>query len=87
MTYNVRYLRSAARQLRKLPRDVQVKVVSMVKELATEPRPSGCRKLAGSDNVWRVKAGRTYRISYIVDDPERCVTITEVAHRHEAYRQ
>ena len=43
------------------------------------------RKLAGYDDVYRVRAGR-YRIRYSVDRRELVIIILKVGHRREVYR-
>jgi mRNA interferase RelE/StbE len=52
--------------------------------LANNPRPSGCKKLRGYKDHWRVRVG-DWRLVYIIDDGARRVTITRVAHRREVY--
>jgi mRNA interferase RelE/StbE len=53
--------------------------------LATNPRPSGCRKLAGSVHDWRIRVG-DYRVIYEIADAVRIVRINRVRHRREVYR-
>jgi mRNA interferase RelE/StbE len=60
-------------------------VLRATSNLAREPRPSGCRKLHGSDNAFRIRVG-DYRIVYTVDDAVLVVAIERVRHRREVYR-
>lgn len=53
--------------------------------LAEDPRPHGCVKMVDTRNGYRIRFGN-YRIVYTVDDENRIVTITRVAHRKEVYR-
>ena len=53
--------------------------------LAENPRPSGCVKLSGLENLWRVRVG-DYRILYSIEDQQLIVLIVSVAHRREVYR-
>ncbi len=55
-----------------------------IEALSENPRPSGCKKLRGYKDHWRVRIG-AYRLIYILDDAARTVTITHVAHRREVY--
>jgi mRNA interferase RelE/StbE len=55
-----------------------------VEGLAAEPRPSGCRKLVGRNNLWRIRVG-DYRVIYAVDDDRRLVDVNAVRHRSKAY--
>lgn len=52
--------------------------------LAANPRPSGCRKLKGHSDIWRIRVG-DYRVLYTVDDAEMIVRISRIAHRREVY--
>ena len=67
-----------------LPHEDYERVKTAVSRLAANPRPVGCRKLAGRDG-WRVRVG-DYRIIYDIDDPARSVTVLDVGHRREVYR-
>jgi mRNA interferase RelE/StbE len=53
--------------------------------LAQNARPSGCVKLAGEPDLYRVRVGN-YRIIYQVDDPKLVVLVLSIAHRREIYR-
>ena len=48
--YQVLLERSAERDLRRLPADVHDRVIEAIGALAGDPRPPGCRKLAGTKN-------------------------------------
>jgi len=52
--------------------------------LAENPRPSGCKKLRGYKDQWRIRVG-DWRVVYIVDDAAKRVSVTRVAHRREVY--
>ncbi len=53
--YVVEFRRGAEKDLRRLDAIVQRRVLRAVDHLATDPRPSGCRQLQGSDNAYRVR--------------------------------
>jgi len=54
--------------------------------LRQQPRPSGCRKIVGSDNGYRIRVGR-YRVVYEIRDKERLVLIVRIVIKAErAYR-
>lgn len=48
-------------------------------------RPSGCRKLDGSDTFWRIRIG-DYRVIYEIVDAVLVVTVVKVGHRGDVYR-
>jgi mRNA interferase RelE/StbE len=83
--YAVTFARSARKELESLPGGVVERVISRVEDLATEPRPSGCRKLQGAQHHWRIRVG-DYRVIYAVDDRARVVDVVAVRHRRDAYR-
>ena len=61
--YRVRLERSAEKDLARLASDVHDRVITAIQALAKNPRPTGCRKLAGSKSDWRIRVG-DYRVVY-----------------------
>ena len=61
------------------------RLVARIQALAADPRPPGCEKLAGHDDLYRVRQGR-YRIVYSIDDPGSLVVVVKVGHRKDVYR-
>ncbi len=53
--YEVLIERTAERDLKSLPTNLFDRIVPRIKALAEIPRPSGCHKLAGSKNDWRIR--------------------------------
>lgn len=82
--YTVRLKRSAERELRRLPRDNIPRILSRMQQLASQPRPPGCKKLTGEEE-YRVRQG-DFRFLYTVDDQQRLVEVVKIAHRREVYR-
>ncbi|MFB0515078.1 MAG: type II toxin-antitoxin system RelE/ParE family toxin [Candidatus Neomarinimicrobiota bacterium] len=64
---------------------VRRRVVQRIRELAEDPRPKGCEKLARQE-CYRLRQG-PYRIVYAVDDEQHTVLIVKVGHRKEVYRK
>ena len=83
--YRVFLERAAERDLRRLPARLHNRIISAIHALVDEPRPSGCRKLAGSDRDWRIRVG-DYRIIYEIDDAAKEIRVNRVRHRREVYR-
>jgi len=82
--YAVEFRRSADKDLRRLAPTVQRRVLLAAETLASNPRPSGCRKLQGSENAFRIRVG-DYRIIYLWMT-WLIVAIERVRHRREVYR-
>lgn len=62
------------------------RVVLKIDELAHNPRPSGVRKIMGSNIDYRIRMG-DYRIIYQINDNERVIEIRGVGHRKEIYKK
>ena len=84
--HEVEVSRTAEKQLRKLPRDVQERVVRRMLLLAEDPFPQGAKKLTGYDDVYRVRVGR-YRILYSVSRRRMVIIILKVGQRKDVYRR
>ena len=82
--YLVTFAASARKELTGLPTDVIARLLPKIRELAGNPRPTGCKKLHGYRNRWRIRAGN-YRVVYTIDDAGKSVDITRIAHRKEVY--
>ena len=85
MAYRLEVKRSATKDLRRLPKDVQERSIEAVDALVDEPRPPGCVKMVGHDALYRIRIG-DWRIIYDVDDTEALITILAIRHRREVYR-
>jgi mRNA interferase RelE/StbE len=83
--YAVVFARSARKELQALDHTVAVRILKRIEALTGNPRPSGCRKLEGANNLWRIRVG-DWRVVYSVDDARSLVDVSLVRHRREAYR-
>jgi mRNA interferase RelE/StbE len=84
-TCRVEVSATAERQIRRLPRPDQIRVLRVIHNLSRDPRPPGCRKLTGYEDVFRVRIGR-YRVLYSVADRRLVVIVLKVGDRKEVYR-
>ncbi len=84
-SYRVEFRGSAERELRRIDPQIVPRIMEAIRGLAEEPRPAGTRKLAGSEQAYRIRVG-DYRVVYTVDDAQKMVSIDRVRHRREAYR-
>jgi len=83
--YALRFARAARRELEALAMEMVQRLFPAIERLAREPRPRGCRKIQGADNLWRIRIG-DYRVLYTIDDQARIVDILAIRHRSDAYR-
>ena len=82
--HEVRIGRSAVKELEALPDQIIDRVAAKVDSLSTRPRPTGCKKLRGGDDLWRVRVGDN-RIIDAIDDTQMIVEIRVIRHRKDAY--
>lgn len=85
MAYTVSLKPAAARQLRKLPPQVQDQLLPVIEALANNPRPSGVVKLEGPSGEYRVRSG-DFRIVYTIQDEALIVFVVRIANRRDVYR-
>ncbi|MBL7063610.1 MAG: type II toxin-antitoxin system RelE/ParE family toxin [Anaerolineae bacterium] len=83
--YTITFAQSARKELERLSANVVSRIFPKIEALAQSPRPPGCRKLQGFENLWRIRVGY-YRVIYQVFDEELVVDIVAVRHRSKAYR-
>jgi mRNA interferase RelE/StbE len=83
--YEVFLERRTERDLKRLPAAIFTRLIPHIKALSENPKPSGCRKITGSKNDWRIRIG-DYRIIYEIDEEERAVRVMRIRHRREVYR-
>ncbi|MBI2911367.1 MAG: type II toxin-antitoxin system RelE/ParE family toxin [Chloroflexi bacterium] len=85
--YRVELRPAAAREFRRLVRrmsaEARQEMEAAIDALGSNPRPAGCRLVAGTSYL-RIRAGREYRVIYAVNDEERLVVVARVARRGEA---
>jgi mRNA interferase RelE/StbE len=85
MPYDIQTEKSALKALKKLPNNVIKTIWKEIGILRHNPRPPGCKKLKGQDNLFRIRAG-DYRIVYQVQDKVLIVLIIRIGDRKEIYR-
>ncbi len=84
MTYEITVLRTVVKNVERLPKEVQDRVVQAITELAETPRPAGSKKLSARDAL-RIRVG-DYRIIYELNDAAKTIHVVVVSHRKDAYR-
>jgi mRNA interferase RelE/StbE len=82
--YEVLLERRAERDLKKVSQETFYRIIPKIKALSENPKPAGCRKIAGSKNAWRIRTG-DYRIIYEIDEKEKAVKVMRIRHRREVY--
>jgi mRNA interferase RelE/StbE len=86
VAYTIQFKTSAARELRKLPAQVEAQIRPVIDALANDPRPSSVVKMHGYQSTYRVRSG-DFRVVYEIHDEVLTVLVVRVANRRDAYRQ
>lgn len=82
--YSLEIAAAAQKELDALTDALFNRIDRKLKALASTPRPAGCVKLSGFRDQWRIRIG-DYRAIYIIDDTQKNVRVTRVAHRRDVY--
>ncbi len=61
------------------------RVMAAIDALSDEPRPSGVKKLVGSELTYRIRVG-DYRVVYSIEDRMLLLLIQRIRHRSDVYR-
>ena len=84
-SYAVELTPAAERQLDELASPARTVIAAALAALASNLRPPGCTKLAGKDNLWRVRVLQ-FCIIYTVIDRRLLVVVVKVGDRRDVYR-
>ncbi len=84
--FRIEFAPAAVRQLRSLPAKIQVRIRTRVEALRSDPRPAGCSKLTGADDICRVRI-EDYRLLYQVRDDVLLVLVVSVRKRGDVYKK
>jgi mRNA interferase RelE/StbE len=85
-SYRIEWKHSAVKELKRLPKEVVVRILKAVEQLAATPYPSGVRKLIGSEHSYRLREG-SYRIIYTVSSSALLIEVIRVGHRKDVYNR
>jgi mRNA interferase RelE/StbE len=77
--------RKAEKIIKRLDGDILERIRRAIRSLANDPRPGGVKKLAGYDNLYRIRVG-DWRIIYAIEDDRLIVLVLEISPRGSAYR-
>ena len=77
--------RQPKKMLRQLSGELRERIDESIRRLASEPRPHGCAKLAGYDDLYRIRVG-DWRIVYALEEDRLIVLVLRIEPRGRAYR-
>ena len=85
MTHTIEIAAQAEKEIARLPKGDQRRVVRAIRNLSHDPRPRGSVKITDS-SLYRMRVG-VYRVIYAIEDDKLIVCIVRVRHRKDAYRK
>ena len=86
MAYRIEFTPRADREFRALEKSTQIRLARRIDALAEDPHPQGIKKLAGAEDLYRLRVG-DYRIIYQVQGKRLVVLIVRIGHRADVYRR
>ncbi len=85
-SYSIEVTRSAQKDIRKLPKHIIGALDKIMRGLAKNPRPNGCKKLRGTSDHYRLRYGN-YRVVYEIIDKKLVIIVVNISHRKDVYRK
>lgn len=88
MAWRVRFRGSAEKELAKLRRDVQARILDYLEGIRDDPRSKERRLKVGKRDrpLWRYRVG-DYRVICHHRDEDSTVLVLRIGHRREVYRR
>lgn len=83
--YSIEFLRTARKELSKLPKDIQQRIAVKIEELKLNPYPLGVKAIKNSDGRLRFRVG-DYRVIYKIEEDKLIILIVKVGHRRNIYK-
>jgi mRNA interferase RelE/StbE len=82
--YKIHFKVTVQKELEKIAKKDQIRILKRINSLALNPRPYGYKKLMKRDE-YRIRQG-DYRIIYSIHDDELLIWIIKVDRRDDVYR-
>jgi mRNA interferase RelE/StbE len=82
--YHIEFLKTAQKELFKLPKEIQERIAVKIDSLADDPYPADTKKLKNGDGRFRIRVG-DYRIIYRLEDKQLVILIIKIGHRRDIY--
>jgi len=82
--YRIEVTPRAQKDLKALPTRERQRVAEQIDGLKTDPGPTGCKKLKGREDFYRIRVG-DYRVVYQIEDEVLFILIVRAGDRKEIY--
>lgn len=83
--YRIEFLKTAKKELAKLPKQVQKRISAKIDALLLDPYPPDSKKLKNGDGRFRIRVG-DYRIIYRLEDEKLVILVIKIDHRRDVYK-
>ncbi|NJN01422.1 MAG: type II toxin-antitoxin system RelE/ParE family toxin [Leptolyngbyaceae cyanobacterium RM2_2_4] len=83
--YRIEFLKTAKKELAKLPRQIQRQIAIKIDALLLDPYPPDSKKLKNGNGRFRIRVG-DYRIIYRPEDEQLAILVIKVSHRRDVYK-
>ena len=84
VAYRIEVTPRARKDLKALPKRERRRVAEQIDILKADPRPTGCKKLMGREDFYRIRVG-DYRVIYQIEDEILLILIVRGGDRKEIY--
>ena len=85
VSYKIEWRRSIKKDLKGISKTEISKIIGAVESLSEEPRPTGSKKLSGSEFTYRIRIGH-YRMIYEIHDETILIEVVKMGHRKDVYK-
>lgn len=84
--WKIEFRPSAARELKRLPKEIQERILDFLRQrLPRDPRSLGDALQGELKGLWRYRIGH-YRVICRIEDERITVVVARIGHRGEVYR-
>jgi len=80
MSWEVRLVKRAAKEIKRIPKKDAKRLLFVLEELAENPYQGDIEKIKGEENVWRRRIGN-YRILYEIKLKQRYIGVFQIRRR------
>ncbi len=83
--YKIEFLKSAKKELSKLPRNIQERIRNKLEILKANPYPTDAKQLKNGEGRLRIRIG-DYRLIYRVENNILIILVIKIGHRSKIYK-
>lgn len=83
--YKIEFLKTAKKELAKLPTNIQQRISNKIESLKFNPYPPDVKQLKNSNGILRIRVA-DYRILYRLENDVLVIIVIKIAHRSKVYK-